>query len=138
MSGLDQKKPTYAPAYMVGIYPALAERARSMGYALALHGSLQRDLDLIAVPWADEAAEPADLLAALCAEFDIDTNNPHGAPERRSHGRLCWSIPLWWGAYIDLSVMPKAAPEPATVAELEAQAGAGGFWWLVRDSGGVK
>ena len=116
MSGLDQKKPTYAPAYMVGIYPALAEKARSMGYALALHGSLQRDLDLIAVPWAYEAAEPADLLAALCAEFDIDTNNPHGAPERRSHGRLCWSIPLWWGAYIDLSVMPKAASESATVA----------------------
>lgn len=109
MGTLDEKKPTYAPAYMVGIYPALAEKARSMGYALALHGSLRRDLDLIAVPWTDDAAEPAALVAALCEEFDVAPNHPMDKPEHKPHGRLGWSIPLWWGAYLDLAVMPRAA-----------------------------
>lgn len=110
MAGLDEKKPTYAPAYMVGIYPALAEKARSMGYALALHGSLKRDLDLIAIPWTEEAAEPAALMAALCEEFDLEPNTPMGLPGAKPHGRLAWTIPLWWGAYLDLSVMPRATP----------------------------
>lgn len=107
MSTLDEKNPTWAPAYMVGIYPALAAAARTKGYALALHGSLQRDLDLVAIPWTDDAADPKDLLSVLCEEFDIETNNPLGMPMAKPHGRLCWTIPLWWGAYIDLSVMPR-------------------------------
>lgn len=106
MPGLDEKKPTYAPAYMVGIYPALVTIAKEHGYALALHGSLQRDLDLIAVPWVSEASEPEALLNALCVEFDTPTNNKDRKPDIRPHGRLSWSIPLWWGAYIDLSIMP--------------------------------
>lgn len=108
MAGLNEKKPTYAPAYIVGVYPALAERARTLGYALALHGSIQRDLDLVAVPWVDGAADPVQLLAALCEEFDL-TVPPVGDPEIKPHGRLAWSIPLWWGAYIDLSVVPRLA-----------------------------
>lgn len=105
--GLDEKKPTYAPAYMVGIYPGLAEKARKLGYALALHGSLQRDLDLIAIPWTQEAVEPLELVKALCEEFDIAPNHDWEKPEVKPHGRLGWSIPLWWGAYIDLGVMPR-------------------------------
>jgi hypothetical protein len=106
MPGLDEKKATYAPAYMVGIYPALADRARTLGYALALHGSLKRDLDIIAIPWTEAAVDPNTLLLALCEEFDVATNNPLGLPEAKPHGRLCWTIPLWWGAYLDFSVMP--------------------------------
>jgi hypothetical protein len=106
MAGLNEKKPTYAPAYMVGIYPALAQIARDHGYALALHGSLQRDLDLIAVPWTPEASGPDVLLKALCEEFDTPDNNKDSGPTVKPHGRLAWTIPLWWGAYIDLSIMP--------------------------------
>lgn len=106
MGSLIEKKPTYAPAYLVGIYPALAARAKELGYALALHGSLQRDLDVIAVPWTDKAADPAVLLKAMCDEFDVKTNNRDELPEIKPHGRLAWSIPLWWGAYIDLSIIP--------------------------------
>lgn len=110
--GLDSKKPTYAPAYMVGIYPKLCEIARANGYALALHGSLQRDLDLIAVPWTDEAVDPKTLVLKLCEEFDIAPNHDIETPDIRPHGRLSYSIPLWWGAYIDLSVIipNKACP----------------------------
>lgn len=107
MPGLDEKKPTYAPAYVVGIYPALAAKARELGYALALHGSVQRDLDLIAIPWTDEAVEPIVLINGLCEEFDLETNHPLREPGIKPHGRLAWTIPLWWGAYLDVSVMPR-------------------------------
>jgi hypothetical protein len=107
MTGLDVKKPTFAPAYIVGIYPKLAEIAKQHGYALALHGSLQRDLDLIAIPWTAEAVSPTELMSAILAAFDLEPT--HKEPELKPHGRLAWSIPLWWGAYIDLSVMPLLA-----------------------------
>lgn len=106
MTSLDQKKPTWAPAYVVGIYPQLVEVARANGYALALHGSLQRDLDLIAVPWAEAAVSPVELIRALGQVFDLEPNHPIDKPGKKPHGRLSWTLPLWWGAYLDISVMP--------------------------------
>lgn len=105
MAGLDMKKPTYAPAYIVGVYPRLVEIARDHGYALCLHGSLQRDLDLVAVPWVENPSDCVDLINSFCDEFDIQPNHDIKKPEIKPHGRKSWSIPLWWGAYIDLSVI---------------------------------
>jgi hypothetical protein len=102
------------------IYAHLIPIAREHGYALSLHGSMQRDLDLIAVPWIDEASKPYDLVIAIktaingyihdewdfekCAlERDFSRRNPTIKP----HGRLTWAIQLGAGYYIDLSVMPK-------------------------------
>jgi len=44
------------------LYPGLCDVARTHGYALALHGSLVTDMDLIAVPWIPEAIEAEDLM----------------------------------------------------------------------------
>lgn len=53
-------------AYRASIYawmvPRLTEVARDCGYALGVHGSMHRDLDLIAVPWVDEAKSADDLI----------------------------------------------------------------------------
>lgn len=43
-----------APFYAAGLYPKLADIFRSHGYALAVHGSVGTDFDLIAVPWVKE------------------------------------------------------------------------------------
>lgn len=94
-------KPSIAPAYAV-IVPMLAHAARPHGYAVAVHGSLQRDLDLVAIPWVEDAADPHVLVEALqqvCKGKLI-------GPEQKPHGRLAWSIVLAGGAYVDLSVMP--------------------------------
>jgi hypothetical protein len=106
MTTLDEKKPCFAPAYLAGIYPALKEKAYECGYALAIHGSCVRDLDVIAVPWVDSAKTPVELVTNLCEVFHVSPNHPLKEPAIKPHGRLAWSIPLWWGAYIDLSVMP--------------------------------
>ncbi len=70
--------------------------ARLHGYALAVHGSQLRDLDLIAVPWVPECSPPDVLAEAIRVEvvgvFTGDMNG--GVMHERPHGRLCWSIVL--------------------------------------------
>lgn len=58
------KDPTIAPFFGC-IYPGLCDIARANGYALAIHGSVTSDLDLIACPWTSEAISAEDLYALL-------------------------------------------------------------------------
>jgi hypothetical protein len=92
-----------APLY-AGFYSELAEITRKHGYCLAVHGSLARDLDLIAVPWTDEAPEAQVVVDAILAEFALQTV---GAPSIKSHGRICYTLVVSFGdCFIDLSFMP--------------------------------
>jgi hypothetical protein len=99
--------------YIAGAYafmlPLLQEKVRPLGYALAVHGSMNRDLDLIAVPWSDGAVAPASDVHR--ANFNVAcpnaTPNAKHGPEKKPHGRIGWIIPLVGGAAIDLSVMPR-------------------------------
>lgn len=97
------KPASYAPVYAC-MYPDLAEIARSHGYALAVHGSMARDFDLICVPWGDEPSAPADVVGDMCAHFAI---KPIGDMTPKPHGRLCQTIGIKFGeAFLDLSFMP--------------------------------
>jgi hypothetical protein len=97
------------------------EVARDCGYALAVHGSQARDLDLVAVPWTPEAVSAQQLVDTLCAvvglvekpsEWPVAPN-----PESKPWGRLAWALCGWPGVqYLDLSVAPRAGePIPVTV-----------------------
>jgi hypothetical protein len=94
----------------------IRQTARKHGYALALHGSLSRDLDVIAVPWVENPSDEETLVKAIC-----DTAGgfmpPHKHnPEIKFHGRKAWVIHFGGASaevlsehlprYIDLSVMP--------------------------------
>lgn len=107
--------------YYAKLIEPLRAKARELGYALGVHGSLVFDIDLIAAPWAKEAVEPKMLAEALrvVAEeiigfaFNSDAynaSNPdyfhNGEPGLKPHGRLVWSYHLGGGPYIDLSVLP--------------------------------
>lgn len=107
------------------LLPALREVARRNGYALALHGSLERDIDLIAAPWRDGATDATELVReffAVCRAVLGHATGPGGwteqetfepptgslpNPDRKPHGRLGWSILLGGGPYLDVSVMPR-------------------------------
>jgi hypothetical protein len=101
----------------VSIYAQLLPRIRTagkeLGYAIAVHGSMQRDLDLVAIPWVENAASAERLVAFIADEvrgFVIGDISMHGTldtPTRQPHGRQSWNI-CWGGkAFIDLSVMPR-------------------------------
>ncbi len=95
-----------APIYAF-VVPHLAPRARALGYALAVHGSLARDLDLVAVPWTPEAAPAEELVRALMLALGWAEDDQPNGPTEQPHGRRSWSLPLHAGLYVDLSVMPR-------------------------------
>lgn len=122
------KAPTRAPFY-AAMYHALCTTAREHGYALAIHGTVTSDLDLVAIPWTEEAA-PAEVVkdalmahinacdyeqslvrfgltpeqARQCAER-IENRNADKTP--KPHGRIAWNLYLDQGCRVDLSVMPR-------------------------------
>ena len=119
------KPPTFAPAY-VGMYVILAEIAREHGYALAIHGTVSRDFDLVAIPWTETAGEPGLLIEKLreaVGGLIIPSGTKGGRydaargafveavienPAIKPHGRLAWNIHIDGGAAVlDVSVMPR-------------------------------
>lgn len=103
------------PAVYAFMHRILVTVGTEHGYAMALHGSLATDLDVIAVPWTENAA-PAEQLIEACIErlgaVDQNITNPGTNPGRKPHGRLAWSLLLSGHAYVDLSVMPRLTNTP--------------------------
>ncbi len=99
------------------VLPVLRATARASGYALGLHGSLCRDLDLIAVPWRRGAVKSATLVTRLCRAA---CGMRHSAYQWgwKPHGRRAVLIPIGMRAIIDLSVVPLAVdPYPKKRAD---------------------
>lgn len=83
---------------------------KHQGYAVAVHGSQIRDLDLLAVPWIEDLAiTPLRLAETIAAALPGVIK---GKAEPKPHGRVAFVIfprvrygfDTW---YIDLSVMPR-------------------------------
>lgn len=132
------KESNIAPLFAC-MYHGLAETARKHGYALAIHGSVITDMDLVAIPWVEDCAEPEvvmqaikDHVHALSFREMLRNDLPNisdeqveeeavrckeQSPERKPHGRLSWNLYLRHGVKIDLSVVwPYEYPCPAEEA----------------------
>ena len=97
------KSATYAPVYC-SIYPDLAELTRSFGWALAIHGSMQRDFDLICIPWTDTAGDPVQVINAITEKFALRLV---GDGVCKPYGRVAYTLIFGsWGTSLDLSFMP--------------------------------
>lgn len=92
--------------------PQIREAARFQGYAVAVHGSLKRDIDLIAVAWTDQAKPADDLVKAVCGAVGGVLGNCFRLTElsEKPHGRLtCTLVHPGFAGEIDLSVIPPRA-----------------------------
>jgi len=90
----DQIKPNYSPIYAAALYPDLAAICISHGYALAVHGSLARDFDLIAVPWVAQTSLPEEVLKEITETFCIQLL---GSAEKKGDRRIAYSIGVGFG-----------------------------------------
>ena len=127
------RPPTFAP-FFACLYPGLCTVARAHGYALAIHGTVTADLDIIAVPWTAEAVPAEELKDKLmahigsCGYGDLlrrsgliedhvtqilaqKGKRREDEAEVKPHGRLAWNLYLDAGAKVDLSVLPRQCPQ---------------------------
>ena len=105
-------------AFYQSILPKLREEARACGYALGLHGSMRRDLDIIAAPWI-EAHVDRDELARRVMLAACGIPMARFQWEAKPCGRMATSFPVCWTnhemprlpslGHVDLSVMEASA-----------------------------
>lgn len=96
------------------IYTMVRKLAWEEGYAIGLHGSFTRDLDMVAVPWeAGRRCNPEKLVARILQATGL--KEAHGNPGIKPHGRKVWTLLLpEFGdpRFVDLSIMPCPDPQP--------------------------
>lgn len=109
--------PNYGPVYAAALYPDLARLCIAHGYALAVHGSLARDFDVVAIPWAEPLAEPQEVIDAITREFVIREVGSRG---HRLYGRLVYTLSIGHGeCAVDFSFAPKGTHEAEAALNAE-------------------
>lgn len=102
----------FCRSLMDSILPAIRVAARHKGYAIAVHGSLKRDIDLVAIAWTDQATPHDELVRAVIGAVTGVLGNciaPGGGKEK-PHGRIAYTlIHPGFAGEIDLSVIPPQA-----------------------------
>lgn len=130
-------KPIQAkPGLYTLFYERLKQIAKQYGYNLVIHGSMARDLDLIAIPWIDE---PQDELLMIQDFHEYLTGKKYSKKENYHHsilpgGRSSYVIHLNLGDkngewtrfeneqyYLDISVTP--APKNKTKLGVNKEVG---------------
>jgi hypothetical protein len=81
---------------------------QDVGYTVAVHGSLNYDLDLVACPWTEDAVDHDTLIKTICDFIGGACSDPGSD---KPHGRRAYIITFGGGPHIDLSVMPRHLPQ---------------------------
>jgi len=117
-------KPTHAkPSLYAYYFELIKEIGLKYGYNILLHGSINRDLDLIAIPWQEAIGDKLKMINEICSAIGGDILKEEN--REKPHGRECWIINInrtiktkYDGMvsniiecedpqyYIDLSIMP--------------------------------
>lgn len=96
-----------APMYCA-MYPSLAEICRSHGYALAVHGTMARDYDIVAIPWGEELSHHDDVIRDITTKHAVTLI---GEPTLMRHGRMCYTLALYGEFFFDFSFTPVVVHE---------------------------
>jgi hypothetical protein len=105
----------WMPIMYATFYGILKEIAEKHGYAVAVHGSLTRDMDLVLIPWIEHPGPVIKVLKEWHDTIDdcpcSEDGVPYSSIGNKPHGRIAYTIPTGGGGYIDVSVMPTKESE---------------------------
>lgn len=80
----------------------------SYGYSLCLHGSFTLDLDVLAVPWIDNAVTPEKLIHQI--EYRTEWSPVRPNASMHSHGRMVFTLSskeFNCPRFVDFGIMPR-------------------------------
>lgn len=93
-------------AFYAAMWDDIRQCAMDCGWAVALHGSLASDMDIMAMPWVEDAVCFPELIKRIRLLFT--GNHMPGTVisyHEKPHGRIVGTIPIWADFYLDISTM---------------------------------
>ena len=94
-------------AFYAAMWNDIRQCAMDHGWAVALHGSLLSDMDIMAMPWTDEAIPFTDLINHIVKLFTNNaiSQNYFITYSEKPHNRIVATIPIWADFYLDISAI---------------------------------
>jgi hypothetical protein len=77
--------------------------AHENGWAIALHGSLKTDLDIMAMPW-EEGCKPSDIFVKALANL-FETQFPILKYRVKPHNRISYSLAIFGNFSLDIQMI---------------------------------
>ena len=108
MKDKEEVKLNSKATFYAVLYSDFRKAAIDCGYALAIHGSMARDMDLIAVAWTEEARPVDELVEKInnCIGKTVWTEHNLTTSELKPHGRITYTLSIMGDWFIDLSIIP--------------------------------
>ena len=95
------------PAFYACMWEDIRRCAMDSGWAVALHGSLSSDMDIMAMPWVENAVsfkEMVDRISKLFQDNDVSSQYVITYNEK-PHNRVIATIPIFSDFYLDISTI---------------------------------
>jgi hypothetical protein len=99
------------PAFYACIYDDLKKKALECGWALGLHGSLASDMDIMAMPWTEDA-KPVEVMIQALSDCFIDSpfKKQHTVPHYdKPNNRVVYTMSIWGDFYLDVNIIQPSA-----------------------------
>ena len=95
------------PAFYAAMYEDIRQCAMDKGWAVALHGSLASDMDIMAMPWTEKAEPFSSLVDAISKLFTSNdlTDFYTITYNEKPYNRVVATIPRWEDFYLDISMI---------------------------------
>ena len=90
--------------FYASIWPDLRDAALNVGWALGLHGSLKSDMDIMAMPWTEEAVNPLEMILALKKCF-VRHDEMIVMEVNKPNNRKVYMLLIWADFYLDINII---------------------------------
>lgn len=104
----EQIKTEGRAVFYAVLWPSLKKAAIECGWALALHGSMESDMDLMAMPWVEDCKPVEEMIKTLsdCLGNTVWKDHHIKPHYGKPHGRVVYSLSICADWYLDVSCMP--------------------------------
>lgn len=106
-------------AFYASIWPDLSKAANDCGWALGLHGSLSNDMDIMAMPWTEEAKPVEELMQALSDCFTGSMwKDDHIIPHPgKANNRVVYTMSIWADFHLDINIIKNESLKPNKLSD---------------------
>lgn len=96
-------------AFYAAVWNDLRQAAMDCGWALGLHGSLNADMDIMAMPWVEDAVPADEMISRImdCFDFSDDWKTYYPLVDKTSkpNKRVVYTIPIHGDLYLDINII---------------------------------